>query len=114
MAATGPGVHIDFLSPMSGGDEFNLATSVPKVPRDVVDLLSMTGVKLFLVFLLINVVSAFKKSGSRGCNLVIPNNVTEQVEPQPETGPLSLHALLRVYRIRDVPDSGGSVGVDIS
>ena len=107
------GVHIDFLSSMSRGGDFNLATSVLKVPPDVVELVTMTGAKLFLVFSVhVIVVSAFNKSESRGCNLVIPQDVQEQPEPKPETGPLHLHVVLRIARIRDIPNSGGSYTVD--
>ena len=107
------GVHIDFLSFMSRGGDFNLATSVLKVPPDVVELVTMTGAKLFLVFSVhVIVVSAFNKSESIGCNLVIPQDVQEQPEPKPETGPLHLHVVLRIARIRDIPNSGGSYTVD--
>ena len=106
------GVHIDFLSSMSRGGDFNLATSVLKVPPDVVELVTMTGAKLFLVSSVINIVSAIE-SGSRGCNLVIPKDVQEQPEPQAETGPLLLHLFLRVTGVRDIPNSGGSYGVDV-
>ena len=73
---------------------------------------SLTGSKLLLVFLAFNKASAIE-SGTRGCNLIIPDAVRQQPEPQPETGPLLLYVLLRVTQIRDIPHSGGSYGVDV-
>ena len=49
----------------------------------------------------------------KGCHLVVPKEVLEQPEPLPETGPLLLHTRFEILRIRDVPDSGGSFGVDL-
>ena len=73
----------------------------------------MLGAKLSLVFSTVNIVSGFNKSASRGCNLVIPQNVQEHPEPQPESGPLLLHIELSVLHIIEIPESGGSYGMDV-
>ena len=73
----------------------------------------MCGEILFLVFSVLNLVSAFNETGPKGCNLVIPQNVREQPEPQPPSGPLLFHVVLRVARIRDISSSGGSFDVDL-
>ena len=77
------------------------------------EIITMLGAKLSLVCSMISTVYAFNKSASRGCNLVIPQNVQEHPEPQPESGPLLLHIELSVLHIREIPDSGGSYGVDV-
>ena len=86
---------------------------VPCAAGDVMKLLTMLGAKLSLVFSMVNIVSSLTKSASRGCNLVIPQNVQEHPEPQPESGPLLLHIELSVLHIREIPDSGGSYGMDV-
>ena len=106
-------MHIDSLSSMSGGGHSNLETSVLEVPPNVVELVTMIGAKLFLLFFVTRIVSALNTTGSRGCNLVIPQEVQEQPEPNPKKGPLLLHVALRVVHIRDIPNSGGSYGVDV-
>ena len=69
-------------------------------------------VKLTYLFLAI---SAFNHADAdfKGCNLKVPKAVEEQIEPEPQTLPLIIHVHLLVIRVRDVPDSGGSYGVDV-
>ena len=48
------------------------------------------------------------------CNLVVPKSVEEQMHPNVNEGnPLNLTVKMRVRNVRDVPDSGGSYGVDV-
>ena len=49
----------------------------------------------------------------KGCNLVIPDEVRIREEPQPASGPLIIHTGFNIFRLGDVPDSGGSFGVDV-
>ena len=44
---------------------------------------------------------------------MMPQSVQEHPEPQPDSGPLILHIELSVLHIREIPDSGGSYGVDV-
>ena len=69
---------------------------------------------LLLLFVVINVasVSALEETELKGCNLVIPKKVQIREEPQPESGPLLLHVGFNIFRLGDVPDSGGSFGMD--
>ena len=67
---------------------------------------------LLLLFGVIKVVTALDTELG-GCHLVIPEEVLKRPEPQPETGPLLLHVRFEILEIRDVPDSGGSFGVDL-
>ena len=74
----------------------------------------MFGRKLSLVNSIIYVVSALNSSvPPKGCNLVTPQRVREHIEPESELGPLLLHIELSVLHIREIPDSGGSFGVDV-
>ena len=61
-------------------------------------------------WVIISVISALN-TDLKGCHLVIPEEVLQRPEPQPETGPLVLHASFDIQQIRDVPASGGSFGV---
>ena len=45
----------------------------------------------------------------KGCYLTL-NNGWDEMEPVGD--PLTLHVRIRVLHLRDVPDSGGSFGVD--
>ena len=45
-----------------------------------------------------------------GCHLTL-NNGWDEMEPMGD--PLALHVRIRVLHLRDVPDSGGSFGVDL-
>ena len=49
----------------------------------------------------------------KGCNLVIPEKVKIRQEPQPEKEPLIIYTEFNIFRLGDVPDSGGSFGVDV-
>ena len=60
----------------------------------------------------IDVVSALD-TNLKGCHLVIPEEVLKRPDPQPETGLLMLHVQFDILKIRDVPNSGGSFGVDL-
>ena len=74
----------------------------------------MFGRKLSLIYSIIYVVSALNNSvPPKGCNLVTPQRVRENIEPESESGPLLLHIELSVLHIREIPDSGGSFGVDV-
>ena len=68
---------------------------------------------LLLLFWVIAIAFAMD-TDLKGCHLVVPREVMERPEPQPETGPLDLHVIFRIQDIRDVPASGGFFGVDIT
>ena len=74
--------------------------------------MTMRSALLLILFWVINVVAALDTELG-GCNLVIPEEVLKRPEPQPENGPLIIEAGFAINRIRDVPDSGGSFGVDL-
>ena len=46
----------------------------------------------------------------KGCNLTLNNGYDEM---EPEGNPLLIQVRIRVFHLRDVPDSGGSFGVNI-
>ena len=46
----------------------------------------------------------------KGCHLTLRNGL-DDIEPKGD--PLLLHVSIRIYYLRDVPDSGGSFGADI-
>ena len=54
-----------------------------------------------------NVVSA--QNMTQGCNLHIPREVSEHMEPDGEL--LRITIVMSIHYVRDVPDSGGSFGV---
>ena len=70
-----------------------------------------------LVLLLTNVSAQGKgwkgryKMPPQGCNLVKTKSVKEQLEPSGE--PLFILVHLEILGVRDVPDRGGSYGVDV-
>ena len=45
----------------------------------------------------------------KGCHLTL-NNGNKGMEP--EGHPLIIHVMIRIFHLRDVPDSGGSFGVN--
>ena len=47
---------------------------------------------------------------SMGCHLQIPNHVKDHLEAEGE--PLQIRIIMEILQIRDVPDRGGSFGVD--
>ena len=51
------------------------------------------------------------KTPPQGCNLVKTKSVKEQLEPSGE--PLFILVHLEILGVRDVPDRGGSYGVDV-
>ena len=61
------------------------------------------------VLLLSNGVSA--TNTSQGCTLNIPDNVKDNMEA--EGAPLQINITMMIFRVRDVPDKGGSFGVDV-
>ena len=65
---------------------------------------------LLSVLVMIKHTSALEK---KGCNLVIPEEVQIREEPQPESGPLIIHASFDIERLGHVPHSGGSFGIDV-
>ena len=48
---------------------------------------------------------------TRGCHLEVPAEVKDQVEAKGE--PLDIGVDIALTRIRDVPDGGGSFGVEL-
>ena len=46
-----------------------------------------------------------------GCHLKIPNHVKDHLEAEGE--PLQIRIIMEILQIRDVPDRGGSFGVDL-
>ena len=87
-------------------------TSVTKDPH-VVEVVTMRVTSLMLLFVIMSVVSALEDTELKGCNLVKPKEVQIREEPQPESGPLILHTGFEIFRLGDVPDSGGSYGMDV-
>ena len=75
-------------------------------------LVTMGVAYFFLAFLSVSVpvINAQLTNNSKGCHLA-PLSGYDNIEP--EGDPLLLHVRFRVLHIRDVPDSGGSFGVDI-
>ena len=63
---------------------------------------------LFVIF----TVCALNDTELRGCNLIIPKDVQIRPEPQPESGPLLISTSFNIFRLGDVPDSGGAYGMD--
>ena len=107
-------MYIDFLSCLGQQGTFqfgNFSTSCSS-KCDETENKIMIWAKLLVVFSSNIIVFAFNDTGSGGCSLIIPKNVQQKLEPQPETGPLLLHVVLRIVRIRDIPDGGGSYGLD--
>ena len=47
-----------------------------------------------------------------GCNLRVPNDVKDHMEAEGE--PLLITIIVFIKYVRDVPDSGGSFGVDVA
>ena len=47
-----------------------------------------------------------------GCNLRIPDDIKDHMEPERE--PLVITIIMFIKYVRDVPDSGGSFGVDVA
>ena len=62
-----------------------------------------------LVLLIGNVVSA--TNTTQGCKLNIPKDVQDHMEAQGK--PLEMDIIMKILRVRDVPDSGGSFGADL-
>ena len=52
-------------------------------------------------------------SKDKGCELTLGGQKAWEKPKEPEGHPLLLNASIRVYYLRDVPDSGGSFGVDL-
>ena len=67
---------------------------------------------ILLLFVIISV-SALNDTELRGCNLVIPKDVKIRPEPQTESGPLRIYTSFSIFRLGDVPNSGGSYGIDL-
>ena len=63
---------------------------------------------IMLVLLLGNV--AWASNNTHGCKLNTPQDVQDQMEAKGK--PLQVNITIMVSRVRDVPDSGGSFGVD--
>ena len=59
---------------------------------------------------------AYMKYGRKAsaCNLHVPESAEEQMYPHmDQENPLNISVRMQVRDIRDVPDSGGSFGVDV-
>ena len=69
--------------------------------------------KFLLLFVKIISVSALNDTEVRDCSLVIPDVVHMRPEPQPADGTLLIYVDFLIFRLGDVPDSGGSYGVDL-
>ena len=75
---------------------------------------------LLLVLVLANVSSASRRRNLNvGCTLLVPDRVKERMEPfghrnkTTKEEPVSIFMKIKILGVRDVPDSGGSYGVDI-
>ena len=55
--------------------------------------------------------STAEATEAEGCNLVVPNSM--KVEGNAAGKPLLLATKLKIRHVRNVPDSGGSFGVDV-
>ena len=72
---------------------------------------------LLVVFTLIWANTALRVD--TGCSLKVPNHVKNQMEPsgdiyaKPKPKPLLIEVDIMVLGVRDVPDNGGSYGVDV-
>ena len=73
----------------------------------------MRFISLLFLFVINNNVFA-EETELKGCNLVIPEEVKIRQEPQPETEPLIIYTRFDIIRLGDVPDGGGSFGVDVT
>ena len=63
------------------------------------------------VVIKINLVEEMRILNTRGCHLEVPAEVKNQAEAKGE--PLDIGVDIDVTRIRDVPDGGGSFGVEL-
>ena len=73
---------------------------------------------LLLVLLLANVQSSVTRKMNIGCTLQVPDRVKNRMEPinyklNKLKKPLPVLTDMKVLGVRDVPDNGGSYGVDI-
>ena len=57
------------------------------------------------------IASTAEATEAEGCNLVVPNSM--KVEENSGGEPLLLSTKLKIRHVRNVPDSGGSFGVDV-
>ena len=57
------------------------------------------------------IINATMALGTGGCNLIPPRAILGKLEPKGY--PLLIHSKMHVLHIRNVPNSGGSFGVDI-
>ena len=87
--------------------------SVTKAPQNVMEDSTMRLMSTWLLFVSITSASALNETELRGCNLVIPHEVQIRPEPQPDGGPLRIYTGFNIFRLGDVPDSGGSYGMDL-
>ena len=60
--------------------------------------------------MLVSFIASGNNATSGGCNLIIPDAVKGHMEV--EGRPLNIIIDMSIQQIRDVPDSGGSFGVD--
>ena len=67
---------------------------------------------LLLFLIIVTALAATKSNRSRGCNLRRPYAVRLRFEPEPEQAPLIINLEMDHFRIRDVPISGGSFGIE--
>ena len=78
--------------------------------------MNIGSVLSFWIFLILLAVQSMlatnftQESGGIGCTLVVPPAVKKQIEPHGE--PLVVNILFKNIRIRDVPNKGGSFGVE--
>ena len=72
-----------------------------------------------LLVLFLTILSTAALRLNTGCSLRVPNIVKSQMEPsgdiyaKPKPKPLLIKVDIKVLGVRDVPDSGGSYGVDM-
>ena len=71
----------------------------------------MNPIRLLLLILSLTNVSFCKKRLPQGCRLLPTPAVVSQTEPTGE--PLVISLDMKVLDVRDVPDAGGSYGVDV-
>ena len=71
------------------------------------------GLTILALLLILTIEVSALETDLKGCNLMIPKEVEVREDPQPKIGPLVLHTTINIIRLGDVPESGGSFGVDL-
>ena len=76
------------------------------------NIVKMRQLQVQLVLLVMYMTFAINSTESRQCQLIKPDAVNSHMEP--EQVPLLIYITMDRLRIRDVPVSGGSFGIEFS